>query len=93
MFGRKSQIKDLKAQLIVTRVLFGPVFAKLPPDKQRLAMLNNPRDLASSVSKAVAAGEGETARSMVEAAASTVPGGVTAEQWADIMHGAYAVLS
>jgi hypothetical protein len=93
MFGRKNQIKDLKIQLIATRVLFGPAFAKLPPDRQRLAMANNPRDLAMSVRKAVAAGEGETARSMLDAAASPVPSGVTAEQWDGIMHNAYGALS
>jgi hypothetical protein len=92
MFGKKSQIKDLKIQLIATRALFGPAFAKLPPDKQQLVMVNNPRDLATSVSKAVAAGEGETARSMLEAAASPVPSSLTAEQWAGIMSNAYAAL-
>lgn len=93
MFGKRRQIKDLKTQLIATRVLFGTIFHKLPPEKQRLAMANNPRDLAMCVSRAVAAGDAVEARSMLDAAARDVPASVTAEQWANIMQHGYTALA
>lgn len=93
MFGRRRQVKDLKVQLITTRVLFGPMFQRLPPDKQRLVIADSPQSLATSVSRAVAAGEAVTARVLIEAAAREVPAGVTVAQWANIMHPAYAALA
>jgi hypothetical protein len=88
VFGKPRQIKKLEVNLLATQTLFG-LYGKLPPDKQRLAMQNNPRDLAEGVRRAVAAGHAVQAREMVEATSTRVPAGVTAEQWANIMRHAF----
>ncbi len=92
MLGKRRQIKALKTQLIATRVFFGPLLQRLPPEKQRLAMTNNPRDLVICVSRAVAAGDAVEARAMLDEATRDVPAGVTTEQWANIMRHAYSAL-
>lgn len=91
MFGRSKALKDLKVNLLATQTLFG-MYAKLPPDKQQLAMKNNPHDLADAVRVAVKSGHEAEARDMVEAASQAKPAAVTSEQWAAIMQPALAEL-
>lgn len=94
MFGKSKApkaLKDLEVNLLATQTLFR-MYAKLPPDKQQLAMTNNPRDLADAVREAVESGHKAKARDMVEATSRAKPAGVTAEQWAAIMQPAFAEL-
>lgn len=88
MFGKPRQLKKLEVSLLATQTIFG-MYERLPPDKQRLVMKNDPASLAKDVRKAVVAGHSVGAREMVESTARKQPAGVSPEQWANIMRHAF----
>lgn len=92
VFSRQPKsVKALELQALTSRTLFG-LYNTLPPEKQRLAMKNDPAALAARVQEAVVAGFHEEARAVLDKAAKDVPRGVTAEQWTEVLQPAFAAL-
>ena len=80
LFGKPKQLKNLDSNLAAAKMSFA-LFARLPEQNRQHFLDAGPREVSEAVAAAVRAGHADSARQLLDQAASQAPPGATEEQW------------
>jgi hypothetical protein len=91
LFGKPKQLKNLDSKLAAGKMSFA-LFARLPEQNRQHFLDAGPQELSEAVAAAVRAGHADSARQMLDQAASQTPPGATQEQWQTFLAGGLSQL-